>query len=173
MRLKRHTAESCDILSFYYCRQANCKASVRGNAWLWICISLHWINSSLENLSQKRVNKGSSFDCLKWQLSCFPLLNQFTSNRIIKNWCSGSGPLKTLVVNRCTTAVIIFYYFIFNVFHIEFKRDLPVEVKLVLSVFRLKTTVFAPSWRPWVKSTMPSYYGTSSTSPNTNSQLKS
>lgn len=53
--------------------------------------------------------------------------------------------IKTLVVDRCTTAVFIDYYFIFNVFHIEFKRDLPVEVKLVLSVFRLKTIVFAPS----------------------------
>lgn len=53
--------------------------------------------------------------------------------------------IKKLVVNRCTTAVIIVYYFIFNVFHIEFKSDLPVEVKLVFSVFRLKTIVFAPS----------------------------
>lgn len=171
MRLKRHTAESCDILSFHYCCQANCKASVGDKAWPWICISLHWINSSLGNLSQKRVNKSSSVDCFKWQLICFPLLKQFTPKRIIKNWCS--GPLRTLVVDRCTTAVIIFYYFIFNVFHIEFKRDLPVEVNLVLSVFRLKTIVFAPSWRPWVKSTMLSYYGTSSTSPNTNSLLKS
>lgn len=170
MRLKQHTAESCDILSFHYCHQANCKASVGGNAWPWICISLHWIDSSLENLSQKRVDEGSSCDCFKWQLICFPLLNQFTSKRIIKNWCS--GPLR-LVVDRCTTAVIIVYYLIFNVFHIAFQSDLLVEVKLVLSAFRLKTIVFAPSWRPWVKSTMLSYYGTSSTSPNTNSQLKS